>query len=52
MWGEEQEKWYFSIVGECGVLVDQTDYQKKRKYLNKLKQKLVEEGFQPVTNCH
>ena len=51
-WDEEREKWYFSIVDVCGVLIDQPDYQKARKYWNKLKQRLVEEGFQPVTNCH
>ena len=51
-WDSEREKWYFSIVDVCGVLVDQPDYQKARKYWNKLKQRLVEEGFEPVTNCH
>ena len=51
-WDSEREKWYFSIVDVCGVLIDQPDYQKARKYWNKLKQRLVEEGFQPVTNCH
>ena len=52
VWDDEQEKWYFSIVDVCGVLTDQLDYQKARKYWNKLKQRLVEEGFQPVTSCH
>lgn len=51
VWDEEQEKWYFSIVDVCGVLTDQPDYQKARKYWNKLKQRLVAEGFEPVTNC-
>ena len=51
-WDEEREKWYFSIVDVCGILINQPDYQKSRKYWNKLKQRLVEEGFQPVTNCH
>ena len=50
-WDDEQEKWYFSIVDVCGVLTDQPDYQKARKYWNKLKQRLVAEGFKPVTNC-
>ena len=50
-WDDEQEKWYFSIVDVCGVLTDQPDYQKARKYWNKLKQRLVAEGFEPVTNC-
>lgn len=51
-WDEEREKWYFSIVDVCGILINQPDYQKSRKYWNKLKQRLVEEGFQLVTNCH
>ena len=51
-WDEEREKWYFSIVDVCGILINQPDYQKSRKYWNKLKQRLVEEGYQPVTNCH
>ena len=50
VWDEEQEKWYFSIVDVCGILINQPDYQKSRKYWNKLKQRLVEEGFEPVTN--
>ena len=51
-WDDEQEKWYFSVVDVVGVLTNQPDYQKARKYWNKLKQRLVEEGFQPVKNCH
>ena len=52
VWDDEQEKWYFSIVDVVGVLVDSKDYQTARKYWNKLKQRLKEEGFEPVTNCH
>ena len=51
-WDEEREKWYFSIVDVCGILINQPDYQKARKYWNKLKQRLVAEGFELVTNCH
>ena len=51
-WDADAEEWYFSIVDVCAVLTDQPDYQKARKYWNKLKQRLVEEGFEPVTNCH
>ena len=42
----------FSIVDVVGVLTEQIDYQKSRKYRNKLKQRLNEEGSQLVTNCH
>ena len=51
-WDSEREKWYFSIADVCGVLINQPDYEKARKYWNKLKQRLVEEGFELVTNCH
>ena len=51
-WDEDEEEWYFSIVDVVGVLTEQTDYQKSRKYWNKLKQRLNEEGSQLVTNCH
>lgn len=52
VWDEEQEKWYFSVVDVVGILVESKDYQTARKYWNKLKQRLKEEGFQPVTHCH
>ena len=51
-WVEDEEEWYFSIVDVVGALTEQTDYQKARKYWNKLKQRLSEEGSQLVTNCH
>lgn len=49
---EENEIWYFSIVDIIGVLIQQTDHQKARKYWNKLKERLKAEGSQLVTNCH
>ena len=52
VWDDEQEKWYFSIVDVVGILAESKDYQTARKYWNKLKQRLKEEGFEPVTNCH
>ena len=51
-WVEDEEEWYFSIVDVVGALTEQPDYQKARKYWNKLKQRLSEEGSQLVTNCH
>ena len=51
-WVEDEEEWYFSIVDVVGVLTEQFDYEKARKYWNKLKQRLKEEGSQLVTNCH
>jgi len=52
IWNDEQEKWYFSVVDVVAVLTESKDFQTARKYWNKLKQRLMEEGFEPVTNCH
>lgn len=49
VWHSGNEEWYFSIVDVCQVLTDSAD---GRKYWNKLKQRLLAEGFEPVTNCH
>lgn len=51
-WDEEREEWYFSIVDVVGTLTDSADYNTARKYWNKLKQRLKEEGNELVTNCH
>ena len=51
-WDDEKEKWFFSIVDVCAVLTDSKDYLTARKYWNKLKQRLKEEGNETVTNCH
>jgi len=51
-WDDEQEKWYFSIVDVIAVLTEQTDSLKARKYWNKLKERLRNEGNETVTNCH
>ena len=51
-WNSEEENWYFSIVDVVEVLTDSVDYHTARKYWNKLKQRLKEEGNETVTNCH
>jgi len=51
-WDSEKEEWYFSIVDVVGVLTEAVDYETSRKYWNKLKQRLKEEGNELVTNCH
>ena len=48
-WNEETEEWYFSVVDVVSVLTESVD---GRKYWNKLKQRLKEEGNETVTNCH
>ena len=52
VWDDAAEKWYFSIVDVVAVLTDSKDYLTARKYWNKLKQRLREEGNETVTNCH
>ena len=49
---EKSETWYFSIVDIIRVLLQQPEHQTARKYWNKLKERLVSEGSQLVTNCH
>ena len=51
-WSEEQEKWYFSIVDVVGVLTDQPYYQVSRNYWKVLKNRLINEGNETVTNCN
>jgi len=52
VWDDTTEEWYFSIVDVVAVLTESVDYQTARKYWNKLKQRLSEEGNETVTNCH
>lgn len=51
-WNADEEEWYFSVVDVVAVLTDSVDYQTARKYWNKLKQRLGNEGSELVTNCH
>lgn len=52
VYDEKAETWYFSVVDIIGVLTEQPDFQKARKYWNKLKERLGKEESQSVTNCH
>lgn len=49
IWDDEQEKWYFSIVDVVSILTDSVNPQ---AYWRKLKQRLINEGNETVTNCH
>ena len=49
VWNREEQKYYISVVDIVGVLSESKD---KRKYWNKLKQRLRSEGSESVTNCH
>jgi hypothetical protein len=46
------ETWWFSVVDIVRVLTQQADVTVARKYWNKLKQRLRDEGSELVTNCH
>ena len=52
IYDEKTETWYFFVVDIIQVLTDQADFQTARKYWNKLKERLSNEGNQSVTNCH
>ena len=52
VWDDLREEWWLSVVDVVGVLTEQPDTHTARKYWNKLKQRLKEEGSQLVTNCH
>ena len=49
VWNSEEQKYYISVVDIVGILSESKD---KRKYWNKLKQRLRNEGNESVTNCH
>ena len=49
IWDKDLEKYYISIVDVVSILSESSD---GRKYWNKLKQRLREEGNESVTNCH
>src|SRR3989338_5546940 len=52
LYDEKSEIWYFSVVDIMQALLQQPDYQTARKYWNKLKERLKNEGRESVTNCH
>ena len=52
IYDEDKNVWYFSVIDIIQALTQQPDYQKARKYWNKLKERLKKEGSQSVTNCH
>ena len=48
-WNETEEEWYFSVVDTIRALTDSKD---PLAYWRKLKQRLISEGNETVTNCH
>ena len=51
-WNEDEEEWYFSVVDVVEVLTEQSDHQGARNYWKVLKNRLLKEGNQTVTNCN
>ena len=52
VWDDEQEKWYFSVIDVVQALTDQPDFQRARNYWKVLKNRLLKEGNETVTNCN
>jgi len=52
IYDEFSGKWCFSVIDVVAALTDQVDYQIARKYWNKLKTRLQNEGNESVTFCH
>jgi hypothetical protein len=51
-WDAEDEKWWFSVLDVLAVLTDQSDYKRVRNYWKWLKNKLIEEGSQLVSETN
>jgi hypothetical protein len=51
-WDEDAEKWWFSVLDVVAVLTDQSDYKKVRNYWKWLKNKLIAEGSQLVSETN
>ena len=49
VWDDTAEEWYFSVVDVVSILTSSRD---PGAYWRKLKQRLLAEGSQVVTNCH
>ena len=51
IWDKEKEEYYFSVIDVISVLTD-NDYQKSRNYWKWLKNKLILEGSEVVSNTN
>jgi DNA-damage-inducible protein D len=51
-WVAKKEKWYFSIVDVIAILTDQPTHQGARNYWKVMKNRLLKEGNETVTNCN
>jgi hypothetical protein len=51
-WDDTKERWFFSIVDIIGILTDQPSNDRARNYWKVLKNRLLKEGNETVTNCN
>lgn len=51
-WDEKAERWYFSVIDVINILTDQPTFQGARNYWKVLKNRLLKEGNETVTNCN
>jgi hypothetical protein len=51
VWDEEEQEWYFSVVDVVSILTEQSTPRSASTYWAVLKKRLIEEGFQLLTNC-
>ena len=49
---EKTETWYFSVIDIVAALTEQVDFQLARNYWKVLKNRLMKEGSEVVTNCN
>ena len=52
LYDEFTQRWFFSVVDIIRDLTQQPDYQAARNYWKVLKNRLLHEGSQTVTNCN
>ena len=52
LYDADKEIWYFSIVDIVGILTDQPTVDRARNYWKVLKNRLLKEGNETVTNCN
>ncbi|GHU97974.1 phage antirepressor [Clostridia bacterium] len=52
VWDDVAEKWWFSVLDIIGILTEQPDYGKARNYWKWLKNKLIAEGSELVSETN